>query len=76
MNSREKKLEQIRRMRSLVLAVRRRVAALRPVWAAYLASETLDSLDRLVDELEQDVGSAPAGEEDALLSRSARVRRE
>ena len=45
--------EQIRQIRGLVQSARERIAALRPVWGAYLARETLNSLEEAVSGLER-----------------------
>ena len=45
--------EQIRQIRGLVQSARERIAALRPVWGAYLARETLNNLEEAVRELER-----------------------
>jgi predicted nucleic acid-binding Zn-ribbon protein len=58
MSHEEKLREQVRQIRALVQAGRQRIAALRPVWGAYLAGETMNSLERAVDELEKELGLA------------------
>ena len=58
MNQEEKLRERVRQIRALVQAGRQRIAALRPVWGAYLAGETMNSLEHAVDELEKDLGLA------------------
>jgi hypothetical protein len=58
MSQDEKLRAQVRQIRALVQAARQRIAALRPVWGAYLAGETMNSLDRAVDELEKEMGLA------------------
>jgi hypothetical protein len=61
MTDQEKIRGQIRQIRSLIQAGKQRIAALRPVWGAYLAGETMSSLDEAVDDLETELGlSAPA----------------
>lgn len=50
--------EQIRQIRALIQSARERIAALRPVWGAYLARETLNSLEEAVGELERSLDSA------------------
>jgi hypothetical protein len=54
----EKLRAQVRQIRALVQAGRQRIAALRPVWGAYLAGETMNSLDQAVEELEKELGLA------------------
>ena len=58
MSHEEKLKEQVRQIRALVQAGRQRIAALRPVWGAYLAGETMNSLERAVEELEKELGLA------------------
>ena len=58
MNHEEKLRAQVRQIRALVQAGRQRIAALRPVWGAYLAGETMNGLDNAVDELEKELGLA------------------
>ena len=50
--------EQVRQMRALIHAGRQRIAALRPVWGAYLAGETMNNLEHAVDALEKEIGLA------------------
>jgi predicted nucleic acid-binding Zn-ribbon protein len=50
--------EQIRQIRALIQSAKERIAALRPVWGAYLARETLNSLEEAVGELERSLDSA------------------
>lgn len=62
MTDQEKLRGQIRQIRSLIQAGKQRIAALRPVWGAYLAGETMSSLAEAVDDLETELGlAAPAG---------------
>jgi hypothetical protein len=56
MSHEEKLREQVRQIRAFVHAGRQRIAALRPVWGAYLAGETMNSLERSLDELEKELG--------------------
>jgi hypothetical protein len=58
MSHEEKLREQVRQIRALVHAGQQRIAALRPVWGAYLAGETMSSLERALDELEKELGLA------------------
>jgi predicted nucleic acid-binding Zn-ribbon protein len=58
MSNEEKLRAQVRQIRALVQAGRQRIAALRPVWGAYLAGETMNSLEHAVDELERELGLA------------------
>ncbi len=55
--------EQLRQIRNLIQAGRERIAALRPVWGAYLARETMNSLDEAVGELEKTLEPEIAGRE-------------
>jgi hypothetical protein len=61
MSHEEKLRAQVRQIRALVQAGRQRIAELRPVWGAYLAGETMNSLERAVDELEKELGLAEPG---------------
>lgn len=65
MSDPEKIRGQIRQIRSLILAGKQRIAALRPVWGAYLAGEAMNGLTDAVDQLEREIGLAPAAVEDA-----------
>ena len=58
MNDQAKLREQVRQIRALIHAGRQRIAALRPVWGAYLAGETMNNLEHAVDELEKEIGLA------------------
>ncbi len=58
MTHEEKVRERIRQLRALVHAGRQRIAVLRPVWGAYLAGETMNSLEHTLDELEKELGLA------------------
>ena len=61
--------EQVRQIRNLIQAGRERIAALRPVWGAYLARETMNNLDEAVGELEKTLGLEMSDREpDAGLS--------
>jgi hypothetical protein len=62
MNNEAKLREQVRQIRALIHAGRHRIAALRPVWGAYLAGETMNSLEHVVDELEKEIGLAEPGD--------------
>jgi hypothetical protein len=56
--------ERIREMRALIRIGKERLARHSPVWAVYLASETLRSLSDVLDDLDGETGAeAPAGEE-------------
>lgn len=67
MTDHEKIRAQIRQIRSLIQAGKQRIAALRPVWGAYLAGETMNSLDEAVDDLEKEMGlAAPAERGDRM----------
>lgn len=72
MNDPEKLRRQIRQMRSLLQAGQQRIAALRPVWGAYLAGETMKSLESIIGDLEKEVGlsSPPTGEEEERVPRT------
>lgn len=64
--------EQIHQIRALIQSARERIAALRPVWGAYLARETLNGLEEAVDELERKLELvAPAGKTGTQARRPA-----
>ncbi len=56
MNDPEKMRGHIRQIRALIQSGKQRIAALRPVWGAYLAGEAMNGLDEVVDELEKEMG--------------------
>jgi hypothetical protein len=59
----EKVRNRVREMQDLIRIGRERLARHSPVWAVYLASETLRSLSEALDLLEKEAESAGAGQE-------------
>ncbi len=57
----EKLHARLRQARALIQSGRQQITLLRPVWGAHLLGETLGRLATLVEELEQDLESAPEG---------------
>lgn len=54
--------EKLKELRLLVRAGKERLATHSPVWAVYLAGETLRSMSQVLDEIEKELG-IPAGRE-------------
>lgn len=66
----EKVSGQIRQIRSLIQAAKQRIAVLRPVWGAYLAGETMNSVEEAVEDLERELGLAAPAERAARMPRT------
>jgi hypothetical protein len=66
----EKIQERMRELRALIRIGKERIARHSPVWAVYLASETLRALDEALDDLEGDLGGTREPEEVAPVRRA------
>ena len=57
-------------MRALIRIGRERIARHSPVWAVYLASETLRSLSEVLDDLDKDFGVDSRTVEEELIRKA------
>jgi hypothetical protein len=64
MADQERLRERVAKMRSLIRIGRERIAGHSPVWAAYLASETLRSIDEVLDEMDEEMHSTAGAGDD------------
>jgi len=66
----EKVREKVREMQDLIRIGRERLARHSPVWAVYLASETLRSLSEALEQLDKEAESAGTGHEAKSIRRA------
>ena len=63
--------EKLREMRALIRIGKERIARHSPVWAVYLASETLRSLSDVLDDLDREFGVEQEASTEENLIRKA-----